>query len=253
MNKILILSGAAAIALSVMSEGAEAKKIFYEIHGKRYSYESNDPKQVESARKRIDAANVADVAKAKAEAERSSSSLAAVFGSHAQKEAEQAQEQLEQVLAEQDEADAGRKQGRVAKSWQRRKHVEEQARQPDAPDEQDGQITAKEQQPANPAPPPPSTVVSNVESAVPNKAKSMVKTVSFDVASGIKTTIMTDGAIQEEPFDSHMLSKLAFEQDSTGSLTEFVNQLRKVPPEDMTGSTAARADLAANNSSPVRN
>ncbi|MBF9232222.1 hypothetical protein [Microvirga alba] len=247
MNKILILCGATAIALGVASESAEAKKVFYDINGERFSYESNDPQQAESARKRIDAANAAYATRTKADTERAATPLVGIFGSHAQSEAAQAQEQLEQVMAEQGEADAARKQEwSSAKGGQRRKQAGKQARQPDAPDAK-SQAAAPEQQPAN------STSLETAdEAATSNKQKPIVKSVSFDVTSGIKTTIMTDGAVQEEPFDSNMLAKLAFEQGSSGSLTEFVNQLREASPQDATGSTTAGANSASNNSSPAK-
>jgi hypothetical protein len=63
-----------------------------------------------------------------------------------------------------------------------------------------------------------------------------VKSVSFDMQTGIKTTLMINGAIEEEPFDSSVLTFLAPEPEKGHSLTAYVNQLRKIAPEDATGS-----------------
>jgi len=242
-SRIWASAGASVLALYLMSGGAEARKVSYEIDGRQYTYDTNDPHQVESARKRIEAANAADAARAKAEAEKAAMPLVSVFGSPAQKEAAQAKARLEQVLAEQEAADAARKQERsAAKETQSRRQSEDEARAPDPePDgaaEKSKSAALDKPQPAN---------VTRMEPPVEvpvSDTKPMVKSVSFDMESGIKTTIMSDGTIQEEPFDSNMLSKLAFEQDGTGTLTDFVNQIRKVSPEDTTGSTT-RADARA--------
>jgi len=66
----------------------------------------------------------------------------------------------------------------------------------------------------------------------------MVKSVTFDVEAGIKTTIMKDGSIEEEPFDSGMLSSLLSEHGSTNSLSAFVERLRKTSLPETTGSIA---------------
>jgi hypothetical protein len=69
-----------------------------------------------------------------------------------------------------------------------------------------------------------------------NTSKTMLKAVVFDVGSGIKTTIMIDGSIHEELFDSSVLSKLTPEHGAMDSLSGFVNQLRKSSSEETTGS-----------------
>jgi hypothetical protein len=55
-----------------------------------------------------------------------------------------------------------------------------------------------------------------------------IKSISFDLASGIKTVFMTDGAVHEEPIDSSMASKLSAEPAGVG-LTSFLDQVRKGP------------------------
>ncbi|NIX77041.1 hypothetical protein [Microvirga terricola] len=219
MNKTLILCGAAAFALGVASE-AEARKATYEINGNQYSYDTSDPQQVASARKRIDAANAAYAARTKADAERADMPLVGVFGSPVQTEAKQAQEHLEKVIAEEEDTDAARKEGwsslTTTKNW-RRKQSAKQAPQPETAETQ----PVAEPQTANAANP----------NDAQNRPRAMVKSVSFDVTSGIKTTVMMDGAIQEEPFDSTMLTKLAFEQGGANSLTDFVKQIREASPQ----------------------
>ncbi|MCB8819880.1 prolipoprotein diacylglyceryl transferase [Microvirga rosea] len=246
MNKNIWTSlGMTVLALPLMYGGAEARKVSYEINGKRYTYESTDPQQVESARKRIDAANAADAAKAKAEAEKASMPAVSVFGSQAQTEAAKAKAHLDQILAEPDAADAEKKQGSASSSRREarsQKPSEEQARAPEKehekPEKRRTAAKSDEKQP----PAQPAAITTTPAAEAPTGSKPKVKSVSFDVESGIKTTIMSDGTIQEEPFDTAMLEKLASEQDSSGSLTEFVKQIRKVSlPEDTTGSTT-RAD-----------
>lgn len=248
MNKKIWMSlGTTALALLLMSGGAEARKVSYEINGKRFTYDTNDPQQVAAARKRIEAANAADAARAKAEAEKASTPLVSVFGSQAQNEASQAKARLEQVLAEEDAAEAARKQERPSASRrdvQVREPAEDQAALAD--DGRDKKDRSKDTAGDRRVPASVATTDAAEEPATQQVGtKPMVKSVSFDIESGIKTIIMSDGSIQEEPFDSNMLAKLAFEQDSSGSLTDFVNQIRKASPDETTGSTAPRVDANA--------
>jgi len=66
------------MALLATAYEARAKMVYYEINGQRYSYSTNNRAQVKEARQRIDAANAAEAAKAKAQAERSANPLVAV-------------------------------------------------------------------------------------------------------------------------------------------------------------------------------
>jgi len=56
-----------------------------------------------------------------------------------------------------------------------------------------------------------------------------VKSVSFDLSSGIKTVQMTDGSVHKESIDSGTVSKLSAEPPGA-SLTGFVDQVRKPKP-----------------------
>jgi hypothetical protein len=247
MIKIFTILGASALALGVMAERAEAKKVFYEINGKRYSYETSDPEQIATARKRIDAANAADAARAKAEAERTTNPLASVFGSPAQQEAIEAKARLDQLIAEQDRSAEARRQraAKAARTEQPKKQAEDQnpasteektvSSAPQAPkDEPTKDVPAKTAS-ADDASDPASSQASQ---------KPAVKSLSFDGESGIKTVIMTDGSIHEEPFDTNILSSLA-DQSGRSSLTAYLNGFRKSSPGDTTGSTTPIAPPAA--------
>ncbi|MFC4172789.1 hypothetical protein ACFOYU_12055 [Microvirga sp. GCM10011540] len=251
MHKTLRMMAASTVALGVMIGGAEAKKVYYDINGQRFSYESSDPEQVASARKRIDAANAADAAKARADAERLNNPLVGVFGSTTQQAALQAQENLKRVLAEQAAADATRQRQRAAQAAreeQLRKEAEQQQQQaaeaPEAqPDVQEEPRTAAVEPaaPAPAAPPVPTAETAAAPEAAPDPSTTQtIKSVSFDVSSGIKTVVMTDGTIHEEPFDSSTLARLDSDPADDDSLSAFVKRLRKAVSVETTGSTAVQ-------------
>ena len=241
MNKIIAMLGTSALTLGVMLHGAEARKVSYEINGQRYTYETNDPEQVVAARQRIEAANAADAAKAKANAERAGNPLVGIFGSQAQREAEAAKARLDQLIAEQEKAAAERRQQARA---ERRKKVAEQA------EEERDQASAEQTAQTEPgrtrtarAPEPSLKPAPAVPVSTPHEAARTlgIKSVSYDMESGIKTTFMVDGTIHEEPFDTGILEKLVSAQGQTGSLTAFIDQLRsKAAPEEATGSIMPR-------------
>src|SRR5829696_8410176 len=112
---------AAGLASLAMLGGAEAKMVRYEINGRRYSYNTNNREQVEEARRRIAAANAADAARLKAEAERASNPLARVLSLPAQREATEAQARLRHVLSSSPPAGpaAGSQTGRRAAAAER--------------------------------------------------------------------------------------------------------------------------------------
>src|SRR4051794_41673310 len=104
MGRAFICLGALTAALLAAPE-ARAKMVYYEINGQRYSYSTNNRAQVKEARQRIDAANAAEAAKAKAQAERSANPLVAVFGSKAQSDAKEAEARAQQALSGQARAE----------------------------------------------------------------------------------------------------------------------------------------------------
>jgi hypothetical protein len=233
MKKQLALIGATAIALGITVQSVEAKKVTYEINGKRYSYSTNNRQQVATARKRIEAAKAAEATKAKAEAERAKNPLVFLFGSQTQREAAESQSKIEQAVSEKGKASAGTpKITRTATEDQSKTDAKEKLR-----------TAALTQEPARPKPSlvaamPAATAIALVKAGT--LATPMVKSVYFDADSGIKTIIMTDGSVHEEPFDSSMLSRLASDDGGPTSLTAFVNQVRSAYPVETTGSTLIR-------------
>jgi hypothetical protein len=211
-----------------MIASVEGKTVFYEVNGQRYSYDTNSRQQVVAARKRIDAANAADAAKAKAEAERAGNPLAALFGSQIQQEAAQAQARLEQVIAEQEQASAARKRGQ--QNSNEKQDVEQKPEGIARETEREQAVAAI---PASP--PEPSSPREQTQSDKPSEAA--VKSVTLDAETGIKTIIRADGSISEELFDRSILSKLDLDRSSTNSTTKAVDQADKAPRVDATGST----------------
>lgn len=235
MKKTLILLGASIITHGMMFSGAEARLVRYEINGKQYSYSTNNRAQTAEARKRIAAAKAAEAAKAKAEAEKAKNPLAAAFGSTTQKEAKEAEGRLQQILSGPTEY--------MAVSQPVRDRVDEPARK--LQDKQSRQASAARstQRPVTVVRAPAKPILASAAAAslviaepIAPQKQTKVKSVSFDMQTGIKTMIMIDGTIEEEPFDSSALAFLAPEPDKTNSLTAFVNQLRKTSPEETTGS-----------------
>jgi hypothetical protein len=234
MNKTLILLGASILTHGMMFSGAEARLVRYEINGKQYSYSTNNRAQTAEARKRIAAAKAAEAAKEKAEAEKTQNPLAAAFGSATQKEAKEVEQRLQQILSEPAEYMA------VTQPVQDRGGVSDKKPQ----NKQPRLVGTKTPQkpitvvrtPARPILA--STVTESlvIAESIDLQPQAKVKSVSFDMQTGIKTTIMINGGIEEEPFDSSALAFLTPEPEKGHSLTAFVNQLRKIAPEEATGS-----------------
>jgi hypothetical protein len=235
MNKTLILLGASIITQGMMFSVAEARLVRYEINGKQYSYSTNNRAQTAEARKRIAAAKAAEAAKAKADAEKAKNPLAAAFGSTMQKEATEAEKRLQQILSGPTEYMAVSEPARARAGDAGKKPQDKPSRQaavakpPPAP-------IAVARAAAKPIRASAAAVSLVIAEPVATQRQTKVKSVSFDMQTGIKTTIMTDGAIEEEPFDSSALAFLTPEPETTHSLTAFVNQLRKTAPEESTGS-----------------
>jgi hypothetical protein len=227
MIKSLALIGATAIALGMTVQSVEAKKVTYEINGKRYSYSTNNRAQVAAARKRIEAAKAAEAAKA----ERANNPLVSIFGSQVQREAEESKARVEQLAIEKGKLPV-LKISPAANSEPSKKDAKEKthtaAMQPE-------QVRPK---PILVAATMPVAAIALLNAKSPMTP--MVKSVYFDAESGIKTIVMTDGSIHEESFDSTVLSRLASDDGGPNSLTAFVNQVRKAYPVETTGSTLIR-------------
>ena len=96
MRKFFIPFGVACVGLC--GSGAEAKLVRYEVNGQQYSYSTNNRQQTREARGRIEAAKAAESAKVRAEAEAAANPLVRIFGSTTQREATEAQVRAQQVL-----------------------------------------------------------------------------------------------------------------------------------------------------------
>jgi hypothetical protein len=249
MNKTFLLLASSAILVGVASHKAEARKVSYEIDGKRYSYSTNNIAQTAEARARIEAARVAEAARARAAAEKGENPLASVFGSQAQKEAVEAQNKLEYVLVNGNSSAETPQASPERRSVRRSKPTKEAKATP--------QRLASAQEPPRPVKMP--VVMVPLAVAEPlnqqDRAKK-VKTISFDVQSGIKTTVMIDGAVEEEPFDSSVLAQLAPELGETNSLMAFVKRLRdgvRAQPAEATGSIGPKSEVEASAQALPRN
>ncbi|MBF9196825.1 hypothetical protein [Microvirga terrestris] len=219
MNKTLILLGATILTHGMMFSGAEARLVRYEINGKQYSYSTNNLAQTAEARKRIAAARAAEAAKGMTEGEK----------------AKEADGQLQQILSGPTEYMAVSQPVRDRIAEPAKKSQDRQARQASVAKLAPRPITVV-RAPAKPILA--SAVASSLVVAEPvsSQQQTKVKSVSFDMQTGIKTIIMIDGTIEEEPFDSSALASLIPDSGKTNSLTAFVNQLRKMAPEESTGS-----------------
>jgi hypothetical protein len=235
--------GASIVALAAMAGSVEAKTVFYEVNGERYSYDTSNRQQAAAARQQIEAAKTVEAARAKAAAERASNPLVAIFGSQAQREAAEAQARLENILADQQRAAAARKAQRplpIAKDDGVAKSADKK------PGEAAGVIqrepttvvatAAAQSTTALPAP----DLRDGLEPTQLNGApRAAIKSVSLDAETGIKTIFRVDGSIHEELFNLSVLSKLDSEQRSpnVGGIVTGAAQLHKGTQDDTTGST----------------
>src|SRR5215204_4538925 len=214
MGKSLGFFAAGGLASLAMLTGAQAKMVRYEINGQRYSYDTNNRQRVEEARWRIAAANAAYAAWVKAEAERASNPLATLLGSPTQREAADAQARLKQVISSPPaKAMAGSEaDGRAAAAERTRVAREPTARReaipgfvPRAEPEHPGKPHKVAARPKPSAPvktaEKPSTPKSEKPKSTQENRESAVRSIHFDPDTGIKTTLMTDGTVHEEPFE----------------------------------------------------
>jgi hypothetical protein len=233
MNKGMACFGASVVALWATTFGAEAKKVYYEIDGVRYSYSTNNRQQVREARERINAANAADAAKAKAQAERAANPLAALFGSPAQTAAKEAESRVKQIASRPAGAASGSAETEVAPQIRRERR--RAARETHRAEPAEAARAAAPTRPIRAAvartPAPASKAAVKEPSATGAPA---VKSVFYDLSSGIKTVHMSDGTVHEELFDTGNPPSLG-SGAADGNLTDFVNGLRKPAPEDATG------------------
>jgi len=231
---------------SLVIGGAQAKMVRYEINGQRYSYNTNNREQVEEARRRLAAANAAYAAWLKAEAERASNPLARVLGSPTLREAAEAQAGLRHVLSSSPPAGpaAGSETGRRAAAAERTRL----AREP-TPRKEAIPVFVPRTEPEHPgkphkvaARPKPSALAVTAENAsTPTSAKvaarpkarqSAVQSIHFDPDTGIKTTLMTDGTVHEEPFEPPAAANSTQGGPTTDDVTSGLHKPGKAEPNN---------------------
>ena len=245
MTKVLTTLGASVVALGALLGGVEAKTVFYEINGERYSYDTNNRQQTANARQRIEAAKTAEAATAQAAAERASNPLVAIFGSQTQREGAAAQAQLQQIIAEQ-EAAAGKRQRAVqaTKGESVAKLANEQAEETAGVNERApmAAVSIAAAQPTATRPTGPNSGDPAEPPRPDSSSRAAIRSISLDAETGIKTVIRVDGSIHEELFDPSVLSTLDPALRSVGSTRKAIgaNQSPKVSLDEATGSTNVR-------------
>ena len=220
MSKSVPLLGVVSVSLCAVAATAEAKLIRYEINGQRYSYSTNNRQQVKEARQRIDAAAVAAAAKARAEAEAAANPLVKLFGSPVQRDAAEAQARLQQIMPSEESADVtatssvGRARGegrRSAKARRERMQAVRQARL-----ERNVQIGR--------AP--------KARAATGNAARKDAETPEI-AQPEVKPVLETPALETSRPLSggSDRPRERAPADADGGSLSDFVNRVRKAPDE----------------------
>lgn len=242
MTKVLTMLAASVVALGALLGGVEAKTVFYEINGQRYSYDTNNRQQTATAQKQIKAAKTVEAATVQAAAERASNPLVAIFGSQTQREAAAAQAQLQQIIAE--EAAAGKRQRAVqsTKDESVAKPANGQARETASVDEREpaAAVAIAATQPVAVHPIAPDLR----DPARPDGlSRAAIRSISLDAETGIKTVIRVDGSIHEELFDPSILSTLDPAPRSGGSARKATGAVgsSKISPDETTGATSVRA------------
>jgi len=263
MNKAMCLIGAGFILVG-MAAPVEARVLRYWINGKAYLYDTGDPQQVERASQRIAAAKAAYAARVRADAELASNPIVNVLGSPAQKEAAAARARFEQVLSEEGRppaaASAARGERPTSRKIARANSVRRLSTVKTTPNRdiaRDKTQLALNAGPDGPRPigePPseaplarevtlnPAPTWTNLQAA----PKPSLKSITFDLSSGIKSVQMTDGTVHEEPLDSSIVAKLGQLEPAAGSLNAFLEQVRGTRPLDITVTATPSSSSSTN-------
>jgi len=72
--------------------------------------------------------------------------------------------------------------------------------------------------------------------------KPALRSVTFDLFSGIKSVQMTDGTVHEEPLDSSMVTTLRSLEPAAESLNSFLELVRTHAPLDLTVTPSDRPE-----------
>lgn len=292
MSRGLALFGASAFAFLGAIGEVEAKKVYYEIDGQRYSYSTNNRQQTREAQARIAAAKAraaqpaagplfggfgsrppaqaVEIPAASPEAvteagtvekrARSRASRAERRSKAREARAERLRQRREALAARReaiarerrariearraDEKATAEREAVVAKAGGRGTEPPEPARKADAAKARGSEApeparaAAAEARRAEPVAAVPVAAEPERMAAIPSMTApeplatqsisvATVKTISFDLTSGIKTIQMTDGTLHEEPFESGTVAALGLTSPALErSLRSFVEQLR---------------------------
>ena len=234
----------AALALAASVLGAEAKSVRYEIDGEAYSYSTNNREQTETARQRIKAAEAAAAAKARAEAELAANPLAKVFGSPVQNEAKEARARLDQALAA-SEREASARPAAVSVRAERkveRAPVRRAAREP-APARRPAPVATASAAaaPERPEPKRREPIVSPASTGSTAPARTGPDAIVFDLASGIKTTHLPDGTVQEDLFDPAEIARVKAGSTPARTRISVVNERQPTAVDSASESAATTA------------
>ena len=229
MSKKTALLGLIGVSFCVAAGSAQAKLIRYEINGQSYSYSTNNRQQTKEARERIAAAAAAEAAKTRAEAEAATNPLAKLFGSKAQREAAEAQARLQQRASTEAQTDVtstssvgrsgaeSRRSGTRASARRERRQVVREARlesQRAMRASRAQRVAARSAKPEAPA-----KSVAETSSLAPQQLKPVASAPALDsvpISSSTSTVSSRPSASGEA---------------GSGSLSDFVNQVRRAPLE----------------------
>jgi len=220
--KALVL-GVATVALGVSV--AEAKMVRYEVNGQRFSYSTGDRAQFELARQRINAANAAVAARAKANAELAANPLVRAFGSQSQNEAKAAEANLSQVFA------TAPRTSEPSPRYEPTPIVTGRSSSSRTPPS--ALPSAESREPVRHASRAISTASVDQELVRPPRRepklieptfRPKVQAIVFDFASKIRTVLRADGTVEEEPFESAAAEKLKRAKRPGGPEIKFVNE-----------------------------
>ena len=236
--------GVAIVLLGMSVARVDARTVRYEINGQHFSYSTKSRAQVEMARQRIDAANAAAAARAKANAELAANPLVRVFGSQSENDAKAAEANLTGVLAS-TQSPPERSQVRkmsVAATGRLNSRQATHATQHIPPETRDAATRTRtsrnatigepvrhagraeittgsvQKDPAKPPRPRPDQPTSSPK----------IQTIVFDFASGIRTAFNADGTVEEAPFERDTAEQLKRAKRPGGPEIKFVNEGSKV-------------------------
>ncbi len=228
MRKNIALLGAAGISASLVVGSAEAKLIRYEINGQRYSYSTNNIQQTKEARQRIEAAAAAEAARAQAHAEAAENPLVRIFGSPAQRQAAEAQGRVQQAVSTEGQSEIA-----STSSVGRRGAVRRRFVKPAAPRQQTRAVRQASLERAGRPETGRGQTAADPIAATRDEGLGKQAQIPAPAAEPIKLVTPATEMPPTAPALPLDNSPRAAGGTGGGSLMDFVNQVRKAPPEGM--------------------